>query len=266
MKIKSIIIAVLTSVLCFAFSSCSSVNKISYMQDKEGTDIVIAAPEARPIILQPGDKLSTTLYSKDPEIMSLLNLSGQVKYVLGPENTGYPISSVYSIDGNGCIDFPLVGTIKIAGLTRAQATEKIKEAILASGQANDVVINLDYASQRFYVLGEVNSPGHKTVDADVITILDAISVAGDLTIDGKRDAVTVTRNVAGKEESYTMNLTNLAELVQSPGYYIQTNDVIYVAPSKKRMRDSTANMNSVLSTSFWISIASLALTVYKLLR
>ncbi|MCQ2146189.1 MAG: polysaccharide biosynthesis/export family protein [Bacteroidales bacterium] len=263
MKSNSIITAILASVLLLG--SCSSVNKISYMQDKEGTDTVINAPEVKPIVLLPGDKLSMTIYSKDPDIMNLLNLSSQAK-PLGMATYGQPLTSVYSVSGTGTIDVPLVGNVEVKGLTRAQATEKIKDAILSSGQANDVVINLEYASQKYYVLGEVNKPGYKAVDADVITILDAISVAGDLTIDGQRKAVTVTRNVAGNEESYTMDLTNLSEMVQSPGYFIQTNDVIYVAPNKKRMRDSTASMNSVLSTTFWVSIANLALTVYKLLR
>lgn len=263
MKLKTIIIAATASVLLFG--SCSSVNKISYMQDKEGTDTVIATPEVKPITLIPGDKLSMTIYSKDPEVMSLLNLSSQAK-PLTSTSYGQPLTSLYSVSGTGTIDVPFVGDVEVAGLTRAQATEKVKEAILSSGQANDVVVSLEYASQKYYVLGEVNRPGYKVVDADVITILDALSVAGDLTIDGKRNSVTVTRNVAGNEESYTMDLTNLSEMVQSPGYFIQTNDVIYVAPSKKRMRDSTASLNSVLSTSFWVSIASLALTVYKLLR
>jgi len=263
MKIKSIYILIISAVIFTV--SCSSVNKISYLQDKENTDTVIASPEVQQVILIPGDKLSMTIYSKDPDIMNLFNLSSMAKPLVS-QGYGQPLTSLYSISTTGAIDVPLIGEVQIAGLTRAQAVEKIKDEIISSGQANDVVISLEYASQKYYVLGEVAKPGYKVIDADAITILDAISVAGDLTIDGRRDAVTVTRLVNGEEQSFVLDLTSLADLVSSPGYYIQTNDVIYVAPNKKRMRDSTANMNSFLSTTFWVSLANLALTVYKLLR
>ena len=99
-----------------------------------------------------------------------------------------------------------------------------------------------------------------------MTVLDAISKAGDLTIYGRRDNVTVLRQENGKQNVYRVNLNNGCELTSSPVYYLQQNDVIYVDPNNVRKRQSTVNGNNVLSTSFWISIASLVTSIAVLLK
>ena len=111
------------------------------------------------------------------------------------------------------------------------------------------------------VLGEVGKPGRYNIDRDKITLLDAISMAGDLTIYGKRDNVYVMRNEGGKQTSYQVNLLSAQDVYSSPAYYLQQNDVIYVEPNSVRARQSTVNGNNVRSTSFWISLASLLTTI-----
>ena len=111
------------------------------------------------------------------------------------------------------------------------------------------------------VLGEVGKPGRYNIDRDKITLLEAISMAGDLTIYGKRDNVYVMRNEGGKQTSYQVNLLSAQDVYSSPAYYLQQNDVIYVEPNSVRARQSTVNGNNVRSTSFWISLASLLTTI-----
>ena len=113
----------------------------------------------------------------------------------------------------------------------------------------------------FSVIGEVNHPGQYTIDHDQITLLDAISKAGDLTIYGLRDSVMVMRTIDGKQISYNTNLTNWKKLVASPAYYIHQNDVVYIKPNNTRKRQRTVNGNTFSSTSFWMSVASLLTSI-----
>jgi polysaccharide export outer membrane protein len=110
-------------------------------------------------------------------------------------------------------------------------------------------------------MGEVNNPGRYSIDKDKFTLLDALSLAGDLTIYGKRENVMVFRNVDGKQTAYKVDLCSASDLISSPVYFIQQDDVIYVEPNDMRARQSTVNGNNVRSTSFWISVASLAASV-----
>ncbi len=115
------------------------------------------------------------------------------------------------------------------------------------------------------VMGEVNRPGRYNIDKDHLTILDALSQAGDLTIYGKREKVLVLRNENGKQRVYGINLCSADHLYSSPVYYLQQNDVVYVEPNDTKARQSTVNGNNVRSTSFWISLASLLTTISVLI-
>lgn len=110
------------------------------------------------------------------------------------------------------------------------------------------------------MLGEVNKPGRYLINQDKVTILDAMGMAGDLTIYGRRDSVQVLRKVDEGQIAYVVNLTNFDTLLQSPAYYLQQNDVVYVQPNDTRARQSTLNGNNVRSTSFWISLGSFVVT------
>ena len=114
-------------------------------------------------------------------------------------------------------------------------------------------------------MGEVARPGRYKIDRDQFTILDALSLAGDLTITGRRENIAVIRHTANGDESYRIDLTNSQTLYQSPAYYMQQGDVVYVAPNDKRKRDSQVNGNNVLSAPFWISCASLLTSIAVLI-
>jgi len=129
----------------------------------------------------------------------------------------------------------------------------------------DPVVIVEYANLGFNVMGEVNKPGRYSFDRDHLTILDAISMAGDLTIQGRRYNVFVMREEGDERVTYRLNLQNAQELLQSPAYYLQQNDVVYVEPNEFRSRQTTVNGNNVLSASFWISVASLLTSIAVLI-
>ena len=141
----------------------------------------------------------------------------------------------------------------------------IKDQLVDKNLIKDPVVTVEYANLCFNVLGEVNKPGRYTFDRDHLTILDALSKAGDLTIQGRRENVFVMREEGNQRKTYRVNLLNGRELLSSPAYYLQQNDVVYVEPNDYRARQTQVNGNNVLAAPFWISVASLLTSVAVLI-
>ena len=129
----------------------------------------------------------------------------------------------------------------------------------------DPVVTVEFMNLTVSVLGEVANPGRFNIDKDRLTLLDALSMAGDLTVYGKRENVLVQREENGKKTLYRVNLNSGYDLYASPVYYLQQNDIVYVEPNSVRARQSTVNGNNVRSTSFWLSLASLLTTITVLI-
>ena len=260
--IRAVVLAGVT-VLLFA---CSTPTNIAYIQDvKEGT--VLTPPAASAIRLKPMDQISIIVSCRDPQVAAMFNLPTYTRRIgeqsnlsanLGSNSNGM---SGYTVNSAGAIDFPIIGEVIIAGLTREQAAHLIKERLVDSKQIKDPVVTVEFMNLGFSVLGEVRNPGRFAIDRDKFTILDALSRAGDLTIDGQRENVTLLRSEAGKDQAYQINLLNAESLYASPAFYVQQGDIIYVTPNERRQRESTINGNTIRSTSFWISLSSLATSV-----
>ena len=264
MKRTLILLAVLTAIL----ASCGTPKEIVYFQDIKG-ETTLRAEKAEPIRLKPTDKISIVVNSRDAQVTAMFNLPYYTKR-LGDSESLTTSSAVlsssqsmsgYTVDSEGYIDFPVLGKILVAGLTREEAEETIKEELLDSRQIKDPVVIIEFMNLGFSILGEVNKPGRYKIDRDRFTVLDAIGLAGDLTINGRRDNVLLVRHDGTKDHTYTMNLMDARKLYASPAFYIQQGDVIYVTPNDKRIRESTVNANNVRSTSFWISLSSLLTSV-----
>ena len=251
--------------LLLMLASCSSTKDIAYFQDVEhGATINVAHKQ---LTLLPEDKISILVNTRNQELTNSLNLP-YVTRQLGTSTNASTSQGVagYTIDKDGFINFPQLGKLHIAGMTRSEVAEHIKNQLNEKGIAKDAIVTVEYSNLRYSVLGEVKSPNTYAIDRDAITILDAISKAGDLTIQGERTNVQVIRRENNNEEKvYTLNLCSLQDVQQSPAYYIQQNDVIYVKPNKMRERQSTVNGNNIRSSAFWISIASLLTSVINLL-
>ncbi len=248
------------------FASCDSSKKIVYFQDlKPGTAEQLLS--SAQIKFRPEDKLTIVVSSKDPQLASLFNLP-IASFRAGLASNSQSMSqemSAYTVDSQGYIDFPVLGKIQVGEMTRSELAEYIKNRLIKENLIKDPVVTVEYVNLSVFVLGEVNKPGRINIDRDKITIIDAISMAGDLTIYGKRSPVYVLRKDGNKEISYQLDLCSAEQVYSSPAYYLQQNDVIYVEPNSVRARQSTINGNNVRSTSFWMSLASLLTTITVLI-
>lgn len=252
--------------ICILFlSSCNSSKNVTYFQDIP-LEQNISTVKSSDIKVMPKDLISIVVSSKNPELAALFNLP-KVSYQAGSatsnESTANQILG-YTVDSGGNIDFPVLGSIHVAGLSREQLASVIKERLVKENLVNDAVVTVDFLNLKISVLGEVKNPGKYSIDRDQITLLEAISMAGDLTIYGKRNGIMVIREADGNRITYKMDLRS-SETFSSPAYYLRQNDVIYVEPNNTRAGQSTINENNVKSVSLWMSIASFATTLAVLI-
>lgn len=242
--------------LCLLLASCNTSEKIVYFQD-----VVVNQPEkiqeSKDITVLPKDQISIIVSSKDPQLAALFNLT-RVQYRAGYANlqggSNGEISG-YTIDDQGNIDFPVLGTLHVAGMTKSQIAALIKQRLVSENLVKDPVVTVEFMNLYFSVLGEVKNPGKYSITKDQITLLEAISMAGDLTIYGKRDAIFIIREENGERVTHWVDMRS-RDIFRSPVYYLKQNDVIYVQPNKVRAGQSTLNENSVKSVGLWISIGS----------
>ena len=245
---------------CCLMVSCQSTKKVLYLQDvTDGRSTIESTVQG--IVVQPRDILSIVVSSKDPVLAATFNLPLITNYAGSETMIGGSSSRLfgYVVDPNGNIDFPVLGKLKVDGLTRAQLSEKIKEEIIQKGMIFDPVVTTEFMNFKITVLGEVYRPGSYPVMDDKITILEAIGKAGDLTIFGKRESVLVIRETEYERVTYRVDLRS-SDLFNSPCYFLKQNDVVYVEPNK--VKSGQSNINENTSVSRWISVASLLATLY----
>lgn len=257
----------LSASLLILLGACSTPKDIVYFQNQQ-YDYTSTLPGTEELNVKPGDKLSIVVNSRDPLLADLFNLpviSHRVGYSQPSSlNTSQQILC-YNVDKDGMIDFPVLGKIPVAGKDREEIATYIKENLIQKDLVQDPVVTVEYANLYVTVIGEVNKPGRYYIDQDKLTVLDAIGLAEDLTIFGKRNSVIVMREVDGQKKAYKLDLTSTDRLYSSPAYHLQQRDVVYVEPNETKARQSTVNGNNVRSTSFWISLASLLTSVAVLI-
>lgn len=255
----------LTAIMTLLLSSCHTPN-LAYFEDvRDGSSRTVQ--ERNDVRFRVGDKLTIVVNSRDPQLSSLFNLP-YITHTIGASTSDASGTSSagngvlgYTIDSKGEIDFPVLGKVRLAGLKREEVASLIKKELVTRNLVNDPVVTVDYAGLPFNVMGEVARPGRYYFDRDHMTLLDALSMAGDLTINGKRENVMVIREVGDARVTYRVDLQSASQLYASPAYYLQQNDIVYVEPTRKREREATASGNILYTPTFWLSISSLLLTV-----
>ena len=215
------------------------------------------------ITLKPADKLYIGVKSKDEQLSKLFSLSGGI--TTGSSNATKD-AYYYTVDSKGNIDFPVLGELKVEGLTREQVAVLVKQKLMENSLVKDPTVTVGLYNLHYSVLGEVATPGQYDIEDEKVTLLDAISKAGDLTIQGRRQDVMVLRKEGNRQKVYKVDLCSGLDIFRSPAYYLQQNDVVYVSPNNTKKRSSTVNGNTVQSTGFWMSVASLVMSVVTFLK
>ena len=255
-------LSILLALLVVSAASCSTYKKINYIQDAQ-LDTALTMIANQGILIQPMDMISIVVSSRDPELARIYTLP-VATYQAGSESSVSNFNQRligYSVDNDGNIQFPELGTIHVAGLNRWQLAELIREKL--SSLVKDAVVTVQFMNFKISVTGEVTSPGVFDISGDKITIFEAISLARNLTIYGRRDGVYVIREQNGSRTIYQVDLRTV-DMFNSPAYYLQQNDVVYVEPNKVRAGQSTINENNLKSVSLWVSIGSFLSTLATL--
>ena len=245
-----------------ALASCTPQKRVLYLQNVE-SGTAIELPENYMIRIKPLDQLTVVVNGRNPELAAPFNSSTNYTSLTGSPASTASLSEnnlqVLTVDESGYITLPILGKFYCAGKTRQELAHEIEGEIVAKGYMTEPSVNVRFTDLTISVLGEVNKPGRYTINRDKLTILEAIAMAGDLTIYGLRDDIAVVREVEGKNIVTKLDIRS-SDIFSSPCYYLEQNDVIIVNPNKYKAATSEINQNR----SFWISLASTAVAVATL--
>ena len=248
-------------------TSCTSYQKIPYLQDFEtvnATEEVTAMYDAH---IRPKDLLTITVNTTDPEAAAPFNLTVQsaANSNLTQWVTQQAALQQYLVDNQGNIDFPVLGELHLGGLSMNEAESMIREKLQPFLKETPIV-TVRMVNYKISVLGEVAKPGTFIINNEKVNVLEALAMAGDMTIWGLRDNVKLVREEEdGKRNIVVLDL-NRADIVKSPYYHLQQNDILYVSPNKTKAKNSDTGQSTSLwvsATSILVSIASLLVTIFK---
>ena len=265
MKLKHFILIATTGIF---LSGCSSYKKVPYMQDPETVNAYGKEIPLYDAKIMPKDLLSITVNTTDPQAAAPFNLTVQSPLNAGATSmytTTQPTLQQYLVNNQGEIDFPVLGKLKVGGMTKNEAESMIREKLQPYLKETPIV-TVRMANYKISVLGEVNKPGTFTVSNEKVNVLEALAMAGDMTVYGVRDNVKLIREDAqGKRQIVMLDLTK-SDLVLSPYFYLQQNDILYVTPNKTKARNSDIGNTTTIAisaTSILVSIASLIVNIAK---
>lgn len=250
---------ILPILLVACLASCTSYKSVPYMQNVDAVTL-----EQKPLYdakIMPKDLLTITVNCTDPEVALPFNLTIQTAYSIKSTSTySSPMLMTYLVDNEGSIDFPVLGRLKVGGLTKTEAENMIREGL--KPYINEVpIVTVRMANYKISVLGEVAHPGTFTVSNEKVNIFEALALAGDMTVWGVRNDVKLIREDANGERMVVSLNLNDANIINSDYYYLQQNDVVYVTPNKVKARNSDIGS----ATSLWFTAGSMLVSIASLL-
>ncbi len=252
----------------FLLASCQSYKKVPYLQDSEVVGQTAQQETLYDAKIMSKDLLTIVVSCTSPELAVPFNLTVASPASGAARNnqlTTQPVLQFYLVDNDGKINFPVLGELKVGGLTKKEAEQLIIEKLKPYIKETPIV-TVRMVNYKISVLGEVARPGTFTINNEKVNLLEALAMAGDMTVWGVRDNVKLIREGAdGRQEIVTLDL-NSAETILSPYYWLQQNDIVYVTPNKAKARNSDIGNSTSLwfsATSILVSLASLLVTIFK---
>lgn len=249
------LVAVLFLVMIIVGSSCNTAKKVPYFKNVpdtlRSTTMAVEQAEFKAPKIQSDDILQVNIQTID---------SKSTEFMASTEKREQP---GYRVDRNGNIELPLIGKVKVEGLTISQARSKIYE--LASQYYKNPVITVSFSNFRITVLGEVNRPGSYIAQTEKVGLLDALALAGDLTIAGKRENVMLIREGSDGSKQITRFNLNSTATFRSPYYFMQTGDIIYVEPVVAKARSGTIDQTRDRYITYISTSVTLFVAIYTIL-
>lgn len=249
-------------VMLIMVASCTSYKKVPYLQNSEELQNLAQNSGLFEAKIQPNDLLNIIVVSPKNSAASMEYnlLVPRISEESSNTLTSQPALQSYLVDKDGNIEFPVLGTLHVAGLTRSELEKMILDKVKDSFTEQPVV-TVRFTDFKISVLGEVASPGTYTIKNEKVNVFEALAMAKDMTVYGKRDNVKLIReDVNGKKEIHNLNMNDVS-IITSPYYYLQQNDVLYVTPNKAKARNSDIGS----TTSLWFSATSIAISLVSLL-
>lgn len=257
-KVNKIVCWILLLVL---LAACQSYKKVPYLQDVEAVEQKKQDQQLYDAKIIPKDLLTIVVSCTSPELAAPFNLTIATRSNMALNYaTTQPVLQQYLVDNEGMINFPVLGELHVGGLTKKE-TEQMIVGKLKPYMKETPIVTVRMVNYKISVVGEVTRPGTFTISNEKVNLLEALAMAGDMTVYGLRDNVKLIReDVTGKQKIVTLDL-NKAETILSPYYYLQQNDIVYVTPNKAKARNSDVGT----STSLWFSATSILVSVASLL-
>ena len=258
----------LTLLGAMLITSCTSYKNVPYLQNPEAVNRLNKEIPLYDATIMPKDLLSITVNTTDPQAAAPFNLTVQTPMNAALANintTTQPSLQQYLVNNEGEIMMPVIGKLKVGGLTKTEAENMIRQK-LQDYLKEEPIVTVRMANYKISVLGEVAHPGTFNISNEKVNVLEALAMAGDMTVYGVRDNVKLIREDAeGKREIIYLNLNN-AEIVTCPYFYLKQNDILYVTPNKTKAKNSDIGNSTTLwfsATSILVSIASLLVTIFR---
>lgn len=250
--------------LPFLLTACQSYKKVPYFQNVEVVNEAEQQGKLYDAKIMPKDLLTIVVSCTNPELAIPFNLTVASNAGIAVSTSSYvttqPVLQPYLVDNEGNINFPVLGELKLGGLTKREAEQLIIDK-LKPYMKETPIVTVRMVNYKISVIGEVTRPGTFTISNEKVNLLEALAMAGDMTVYGLRDNVKLIREDAnGKQQIVTLDL-NKAETILSPYYWLQQNDIVYVTPNKAKARNSDVGN----STSLWFSATSILVSIVSLL-
>ncbi len=259
-KLQSVANKLIVVLILVLLSSCASQQDVVYFQDESISEAVSNQNKGFDLRYKTDDLLTIIVSAQDPIVAQPFNLQAAATTTSVIDAQGSLKMQTYLIDSEGNIEFPVLGTVELAGLTRTEASNLLKQKLTV--YIKNPIVNIRLANFTVTVLGEVKNPGTYTVQDEKISLSEALGLAGDLTIYGKRDNVLLIREVNGEKRYSKLDLTSV-NVLNSANYYLTQNDVLYVEPNNAKVRSSSYNQNNGVIIS---AIGTLATIIAILIK
>jgi polysaccharide export outer membrane protein len=228
----------------FYTTSCVDTRKYTYFNDSKDANIIPNAADTIIPVIQKNDILSIIITSLNPEASAVFNMNTTMSAGVTTSAGGGQTATGYLVNEDGYVQLPILGNIKVAGLTTKMIKQNITSIILQKKLLTDPIVTIRHLNYEITVIGEVNKPAVITVPSEKISLIKALGLAGDITVYGKKDNVLLIREINGKRTVKRIDL-NATDFLTSPNYYLQPNDVVYVETNKNKLESVSAVKQSL---------------------